>query len=61
MCGIITQAIGEGRGQEVEKAWRDGLGKKDAALMKATLFGASLGGSCKFMALGIEDIGWNRF
>ena len=29
--------------------------------MKATLFGASLGGSCKLVALGIEDIGWNRF
>ena len=37
------------------------MGKKDAALVKATLFGASLGSSCKFMALGIEDIGWNRF
>ena len=61
MSGIITQAIDEGCGQEIEKNWRDGLGEKDAALVKATLFGASLGGSCKFMALGIEDIGWNRF
>lgn len=61
MCGIIAQAIGEGCGQEVEKAWRDGLGEKDAALVEATLFGASLGGSCKLVAFGIEDIGWNRF
>lgn len=61
MCGIITQAIGEGCGQEIEKDWRDGLGKKDAALVEATLFGASLGSSRKLVALGIEDIGWNRF
>ena len=46
MCGIITQAIGEGCGQEIEKNWWDGLGKKDAALVEATLFGAALGGSC---------------
>jgi len=45
VCGIITQAIGEGCGQEIEKDWRDGLGKKDAALVEATLFGASLGSS----------------
>ena len=37
------------------------MGKKDAALVETALFGAALGGSCKFMALGIEDIGWNRF
>ena len=36
------------------------MGKKDAALVEATLFGASLGSSCKLVALGIEDIGWNR-
>ena len=61
MCGIIAQAIGEGCGQEIKKDWRDGLGKKDAALVKATLFGTSLSSSRKFVALGIEDIGWNRF
>ena len=61
MCGIIAQAIGEGCGQEIKKDWRDGLGKKDTALVKATLFGAALGSSCKLVALGIEDIGWNRF
>ena len=61
MCGIIAHAVREGCGQEIEKDWRDGLGKKDAALVKATLFGAALGGSCKLVALGIEDIGWNRF
>ena len=61
MCGIITQAIGEECGQEIKKDWRDGLGEKDAALVETTLFGASLGGSCKLVALGIEDIGWNRF
>ena len=37
------------------------MGKKDAALVEATLFGAALSSSCKFMALGIENIGWNRF
>jgi len=37
------------------------LGKKDAALVEATLFGTSLSSSCKFVALWIEDIGWNRF
>ena len=37
------------------------MGKKDAALVKATLFGTSLSSSCKFMALGIENIRWNRF
>jgi hypothetical protein len=37
------------------------LGKKDAALVETALFGAALGGSCKLVALGIEDIGWNRF
>ena len=61
MCGIIAHAVREGCGQEIEKDWRDGLGEKDAALVEATLFGASLGGSCKLVALGIEDIGWNRF
>ena len=61
MCGIIAQAIGEGCGQEVEKDWRNGLRKKDASLMETTLFGAALGGSCKFVALGIENIRWNRF
>ena len=61
MCGIIAQTIGEACGQEIKKDWRYGLGKKDAALVKATLFGASLGSSCKLVALGIEDIGWNRF
>jgi hypothetical protein len=61
VCGIIAQAIDEGCGQEIEKNWRDGLGEKDAALVKATLFGASLGGSGKLVALGIEDIRWNRF
>ena len=25
------------------------------------MFGPALGGSCKLVALGIEDIGWNRF
>ena len=35
--------------------------KKDAALVEAALFSAALGGSCKFMSLGIHDIGWNRF
>jgi len=29
--------------------------------VEATLFGAALGGSCKLVTLGIEDIGWNRF
>ena len=29
--------------------------------MEATLFGTSLSSSRKFVALGIEDIGWNRF
>lgn len=29
--------------------------------MEATLFGAALSSSCKFVALWIEDIGWNRF
>ena len=61
MCGIIAHAVREGCGQEIEKDWRDGLGKKDAALVEATLFGASLGGSCKLVAFRIEDIGWNRF
>jgi len=61
VCGVITQTIGQECGQEIEKDWRDGLREKDAALVQATLFGAALGGSCKFMALGIEDIGWNRF
>ena len=37
------------------------MGEKDAALVEATLFGASLGGSCKLVAFRIEDIGWNRF
>ena len=37
------------------------MGEKDAALVEATLFGTSLSSSCKFVALGIEDIGWNRF
>ena len=36
------------------------MGEKDAALVEATLFGAALRGSCKFMALGIDDIRWNR-
>lgn len=61
MCGIIAHAVREGCGQEIEKDWRDGLGEKDAALVEATLFGASLGGSCKLVAFRIEDIGWNRF
>ena len=61
MCGIIAHAVREGCGQEIEKDWRDGLGEKDAALVEATLFGTSLGSSCKLVALGIEDIGWNRF
>ncbi len=29
--------------------------------MEATLFGAALSSSCKFVALGIENIRWNRF
>ena len=61
MCGIIAHAVREGCGQEIEKDWRDGLEEKDAALVEATLFGASLGGSCKLVAFRIEDIGWNRF
>lgn len=61
MCGKIAQAIGERCGQEIEKELGYRLGKKDAALVEATLFGASLGSSCKLVALGIEDIGWNRF
>jgi hypothetical protein len=36
------------------------LRKKDASLVETTLFGAALSSSCKFMALGIEDIRWNR-
>jgi len=61
VCGIIAQAFGEGCGQKIKKDWRNGLGEKDAALVEATLFGASLGSSCKLVAMGIEDIGWNRF
>ena len=61
MNGIISQAIGERCGQEIEKNFGDSLGKKDAALVEATLFGPALGGSRKFLALRIEDIGWNRF
>jgi len=61
VCGIIAQANGKGCGQEIEKNLGDSLGKKDAALVEAPLFGAALGGSCKFTALGIDDIGWNRF
>jgi len=61
VCGVITQTISQECGQEIEKDWRDALGKKDAALVEAALFSAALGGSCKFMSLGIHDIGWNRF
>ena len=37
------------------------MGEKDAALVEATLSGPALRSSCKFVALGIKDIGWNRF
>ena len=30
------------------------------ATLETALFGAAWGGSCKLVALGIEDIGWNR-
>jgi hypothetical protein len=36
------------------------LREKNTALVQAALFGPALGGSCKLVALGIEDIGWNR-
>jgi len=40
---------------------RNALRKKDAALVKATLFGSALGSSSQFEAVGVQHIGRNWF
>jgi len=58
--GLLSEAGGEGLGQELPQLGRDWVGKKDAALMKATLFGSALGGPSQFEAVRVQHIGRNR-
>lgn len=46
--------------ENFRKAFRDGAGKKNGALVKTALPGAALGGSGQFLPRRIEDIGGNR-
>jgi hypothetical protein len=48
-------------GKKVSKLDWDFLGKKNASLVQATLFGSTLGGSRKFSTLGVQNVGRYRF